>query len=76
MIAGGQVFADPPTVCPPNTFVYNFLQTVTSGELTVHDAPALPTSKDQCKDGGWRKYGTTFKSQGQCVAFVVRGAKP
>jgi hypothetical protein len=37
--------------------------------------PCLPTSKDQCKNGGWRNYGTTFKNQGQCVAFVQRGPR-
>ena len=45
------------------------------GDLTIIDAPSLPTSKDQCKNGGWRNYGTTFKNQGQCVAFVERGPK-
>ena len=33
----------------------------------------LPTTKEECKNGGWRNYGTTFKDQGQCVAFVQRG---
>jgi hypothetical protein len=31
---------------------------------------SLPTSKDQCKGGGWKNFGTTFKNQGQCVKFV------
>jgi hypothetical protein len=31
-----------------------------------------PTSKDQCKNGGWRSFtNPTFKNQGQCVSFVV-----
>jgi len=31
-----------------------------------------PTSKDQCKDGGWRSFNNpTFKNQGQCVSFVA-----
>jgi len=47
------------------------------GTVTVTDAPGpLPTSKDQCKDGGWRSFGITFRNQGQCVAFVQRGPKP
>ncbi len=30
-----------------------------------------PTSVDQCKDGGWRNFGSCeFKNQGQCVSFV------
>jgi hypothetical protein len=31
----------------------------------------LPTSKNQCKDGGWRTFGTAFKNQGDCVSFVA-----
>jgi probable HAF family extracellular repeat protein len=29
------------------------------------------TSKNQCKDGGWRTFG--FKNQGQCIQFVNTG---
>jgi DNA-binding beta-propeller fold protein YncE len=32
--------------------------------------PRLPTSKDQCKNGGWRNF-PGFKNQGDCVSFVV-----
>ena len=35
----------------------------------------LPTSKDQCKNGGWENYGTTFRNQGDCVSFVASGGK-
>jgi hypothetical protein len=39
----------------------------------VTDAqPPLPTSKEQCKKGGWRNF-PQFKNQGQCIAFVERG---
>lgn len=34
----------------------------------------LPTSKDQCKKGGWETFGV-FKNQGDCVSFVVTGGK-
>jgi hypothetical protein len=34
-----------------------------------------PTSKDQCKNGGWKDFGTTFKNQGDCVSFVATGGK-
>jgi hypothetical protein len=30
----------------------------------------LPTSKEQCKNGSWQDFGTTFKNQGQCVSSV------
>jgi hypothetical protein len=48
---------------------------LTSGNFVVFDAPALPTSTTQCKKGGWRHYGSMFKNQGQCVAFVVKQAR-
>jgi hypothetical protein len=37
-----------------------------------------PTSKQQCKKGGWRKFrNPSFKNQGQCVKFVNHhGSKP
>jgi hypothetical protein len=39
----------------------------------VTDAqPPLPTSKEQCKNGGWLNF-PEFKNQGQCIAFVERG---
>ena len=31
-----------------------------------------PTSKDQCKNGGWQSFGL-FKNQGDCVSFVNTG---
>ncbi len=40
----------------------------------VTDAQPFPTSKDQCKNGGWRNY-SGFKNQGQCVSFVAPGGK-
>ena len=30
--------------------------------------PEMPTSKEDCMDGGWEAYG--FKNQGQCIAWV------
>jgi FG-GAP repeat protein len=30
----------------------------------------LPTSADQCKDGGWKSFGV-FKNQGDCVSYVA-----
>jgi hypothetical protein len=54
----------PPSIFPDDTV----------GNFIVHDAPALPTSKDQCKNGGWRQYGV-FKNQGDCVSFVATGGR-
>jgi hypothetical protein len=30
-----------------------------------------PTSKDQCKNGGWQTFSPMFKNQGECVSYVV-----
>jgi hypothetical protein len=49
---------------------------VTLGDIVVTDALPFPTAKAQCKNGGWRNYGPTFKNEGQCVAFVQRPTKP
>jgi hypothetical protein len=32
--------------------------------------PPLPTSMDECKEGGWERFGR-FANQGDCVAFVA-----
>jgi hypothetical protein len=48
--------------------------TVTGGDVAIHDAPPLPTSKEQCNNGGWRAYGI-FKNQGECVSFGMLGGR-
>ena len=65
-----------PTVCPsPDEFVADNDRrpyTVVEGDLIVHDAhPPTPTSKDQCKDDGWRSF-PGFKNQGSCISFLNR----
>jgi hypothetical protein len=45
-----------------------------NGRAVVFDAPLLPTSQNQCKNGGWRNY-PQLKNHGQCVAFVRRQAR-
>jgi hypothetical protein len=61
--------SSPPQVCPtpvpPNKAIF-------TGDITVIDAPSLPTSKEHCKKGGWRNF-PQFKNQGQCIAFVNHG---
>jgi len=37
-------------------------------------SPSRPTSKNQCKNGGWRIFGV-FKNEGDCVSFVATKAK-
>jgi hypothetical protein len=45
-----------------------------TGNVVVTDTRPLPTTKDQCKNGGWRTYGI-FKNQGDCVSFVATKGK-
>jgi hypothetical protein len=40
------------------------------GRAVVSDAPALPTSRRQCRHGGWVGFG--FRSKKQCFRFVKR----
>jgi hypothetical protein len=64
------------TVQPGDTYGFRFggqnfdSNDVLSGRFTV-DLPENPTTKDDCKDGGWVAYG--FRNQGQCVRFVETG---
>jgi hypothetical protein len=51
-----------------------FDPTALAGDLLVADAPALPSSKDQCKHGGWQTFGP-FRNQGDCVGFVATGGR-
>jgi hypothetical protein len=43
--------------------------------VAVRSTRLLPTTKEQCKNGGWRNFGSTFKNQGDCVSFVATGGK-
>jgi hypothetical protein len=56
--------------------------TVTLDNISVNGAvvgdSAKPTSKDQCKNGGWMTFqDPSFRNQGQCVSYVTsnRGGK-
>jgi hypothetical protein len=59
-----------PATCPVPTGV---LPAAERGDVVVVDAPPVPTSMDQCKNGGWRRFG--FRNQGACVSFVSRPAR-
>jgi hypothetical protein len=45
-----------------------------TGDLVVTDTRQLPTSKAQCKKGGWKTYNA-FQTQGDCVSFVATKGK-
>jgi hypothetical protein len=61
--AGGQQYAR--MFLPDETFVPG------SGDFAfkTYVTTVAPTSKSQCKNGGWHSY-SQFKNQGQCVSFV------
>jgi hypothetical protein len=58
---------------------FTVLRTARFGEVLrgVSFAPAVPLTKDDCKDGGWqnlvRADGSSFKNQGSCVSYVNTG---
>lgn len=58
-----------PTDCSPLDPIFA-RYSLSGGNITVVDAPPLPTSRGQCKEGGWQQFG--FKNQGQCVASLNR----
>ena len=71
---GYQVPAPPGGDQPLND--WTLFGTYTGGyriQLTGTTSGCVPTSKADCKHGGWETFGTTFKNQGQCIAFVNHG---
>lgn len=65
----------------PNKLVLGFLVTAITALISLSGTPAYainmghrppgspnPTTKQDCKNGGWRDYN--FKNQGQCIKWV------
>jgi hypothetical protein len=49
---------------------------ITVNGVLQEPAPSTPTSKDQCKNGGWKTFtDPSFKNQGDCVSFVATHGK-
>lgn len=63
-----------------NNPLYNVETDLVNFNGTVYDFQVtnVPTSKDQCKDGGYVNYtdanGGPFKNQGQCVSSVAKNS--
>ena len=62
---------DRPVICPTN-IVWSEFFVLTGGDFRVVDSEPSPASKDDCKNGGWQRFGV-FKNQGECVSFVATG---
>ncbi len=43
-------------------------------KITASSPTVAPTTKDQCKNNGWKTYAT-FKNQGDCVSSIVASPK-
>ncbi len=54
-----------------NLFFFN----ASVDNVAIESVRLLPTSKDQCKKGGWKSFGSVFKNQGDCVSFVATGGR-
>jgi hypothetical protein len=61
------------TTAQCGTFTNTAIGFTTSGSATYKVEgcpPQLPTTKEQCKKGGWEELG--YPNQGQCVSEVNR----
>ena len=38
---------------------------------TAANGCPMPTQKPQCLNDGWKRYGTTFRNQGDCVSYIA-----
>ncbi len=72
LLAGTRPLGRAATDCSPVPPEQTFYRPVISGDITVTDAPPLPSSKDQCRNDGWKQFG--FPNLGRCIAFVSYGS--
>jgi hypothetical protein len=59
----------PDAASPGETFLFAGSELIFEGTQQLV-ATCLPTTQDQCKNGGWQTYGV-FKNQGDCVSWVA-----
>jgi hypothetical protein len=79
---GGAIATDYGVADPNNGETLSFGPPVTNADLNESanlviegsGSPPPRTSKEQCKNGGWRSFGK-FKNQGDCISFVATGGK-
>jgi hypothetical protein len=54
-----------------NLFFFN----ASVDDVRIQSVRLLPTTKEECKNGGWRSFGSTFKNQGDCISFVATNGR-
>jgi hypothetical protein len=42
---------------------------------TANNGCPMPTKKDECLNDGYKRYGTTFRNQGDCVSYIATRGK-
>ena len=69
-VGGGYIQTNDPTPVDPS--VGDTHSFPTNGLVNLNLSANLvtgPTSKAQCKNGGWKNFGSMFKNQGSCVTL-------
>ena len=71
---GSYTVLDVSLVVDGSSQTVDFDNTNVNGTTVTYEA-GVPTSKDQCKNGGWQSLvngsGASFKNQGDCVSFFA-----
>jgi hypothetical protein len=62
------IYVDTPAPACADVDIDQALDEVRGGSVTITDAPAPPTSKEECRDDAWRQRG--FTSRGACQRLV------
>jgi virginiamycin B lyase len=65
-----------PAAPPPGLTLGPAYPAVAGGDgpgIAIVDAKAVPTTKAECRHGGWRRFG--FRNQGRCIAYVIRHSR-
>jgi YVTN family beta-propeller protein len=71
------------TVVGINTATNSVVSTVDGlpcgpNSIALTPAPLVPTTKDDCRNGGYRRFGPPagpFRNQGQCISYVQRQSR-
>ena len=76
-VGGTVVFNESAQPDPNVGDVLSLLTGVGTSDLneSANFAPPLPTRLDQCMNGGWMSFGSTFKNPGDCLSFVATHGK-